>query len=69
LLLAWGIWGDSGARAGLAAALLVGVSSSFSSGLLVLLWLYLFARRRVAKHIEPKKWEYVVEPWGPYARL
>lgn len=65
LLLAWGIWWDAGARAGLA-ALLVGVSS-FGSGLVVLLWLYWFARRRVAKNIKPKKWEYVVESWGPYA--
>lgn len=62
LLFAFGIGWWDGILAGLAA--FVVAAASFGLGLLLLLWLYRFAERRVEKSIQPRKWEYTLERHG-----
>lgn len=64
LLLAWGIWSSNGLARALAALLVAG--GSFGAGLLIILWLYGLARRRVTRDIKPKQWEYRLQALGPY---
>lgn len=64
LLLTFGIWSSNGLVRALA-ALLVAIGC-FGAGLLMILWLYWLARRRVTHDIKPKQWEYRLQALGPY---